>query len=55
MKGAGKVRVYDYDPNEDAQSMGVFEHGEGKEWFEGLLEERLWNVENPNGGELEVS
>lgn len=55
MKGAGKVRVYDYDPNDDAQSIGVFERGEGKEWFEGLLEERLWNVESPNGGELEVS
>lgn len=41
MKGAGKVKVYDIDPNEDAQSMSIFESGEGKEFLELFLSEKL--------------
>ena len=41
MKGAGKVTVYDFDPEEDAQSMSVFESGEGKDVLEAYLSGKL--------------
>ena len=41
MKGAGKVKIYDIDPSEDSQSMSVFESGEGKEYLELYMSEKL--------------
>jgi hypothetical protein len=41
MKGAGQPRDLDFDPNEDAQTMSVFEIGSGKEWFETKIAEKL--------------
>jgi hypothetical protein len=41
MKGAGKIRNFDFDPTENAQNMSVFEFGEGKEWIETALAEKL--------------
>ena len=41
MKGAGKVKIYDIDPSEDAQSMSVFESGEGKEYLELYMSDKL--------------
>jgi len=55
MKGAGKVQIYDIDPSEDPQDMSVLEVGEGKEYFEGFLTEKLLNREARNGKVLDVS
>jgi len=55
MKGAGKVQIYDIDPSEDAQHMSIFETGEGREYFEGLMTEKLLNREAQNGKVLDVS
>jgi hypothetical protein len=41
MKGAGQPRDFDFDPEEDARNMSVFEGGEGKDWFETLLADKL--------------
>jgi hypothetical protein len=41
MKGAGKVKIYDFDPSEDAQTMSIFEGGEGKEYLELYMSEKL--------------
>jgi hypothetical protein len=41
MKGAGQLCNFDFDPTEDAQNMSVFESGEGKEWLETALADRL--------------
>jgi hypothetical protein len=41
MKGAGKVTVYDFNPEEDAQSMSIFEGGEGKDKLEAYFAARL--------------
>lgn len=41
MKGAGKVKIYDIDPSEDARSMSIFESGEGKEYLELYMSEKL--------------
>ena len=41
MKGAGQPRDFDFDPEEDAKSMGVFERGGGKEWLETLMADKL--------------
>jgi hypothetical protein len=41
MKGAGKVQIYDIDPGEDSQTMSTFEDGEGKDYFELLIEDKL--------------
>jgi hypothetical protein len=41
MKGAGQPRNFDFDPTEDAQDMSVFESGEGKDWIETALADRL--------------
>lgn len=51
MKGAGKVTVYDFDPEEDAQSMSVFESGEGKDVIEAYLAGKL----GPDDGKHDVS
>jgi hypothetical protein len=55
MKGAGKVQVYDIDPSEDAQNMSVFEGGEGKEYLEGLLAEKLLAHEVRIGETVDMS
>jgi hypothetical protein len=41
MKGAGQPRDFDFDPEEDVRNMSVFEGGEGKDWFETLLADKL--------------
>lgn len=41
MKGAGQPRDLDFHPQEDAQSMSVFEKGAGKEWIEAMVAEKL--------------
>ena len=41
MKGGGQPRNFDFDPTEDAQNMSVFESGEGKDWFETALADKL--------------
>ena len=41
MKRARKVTVYDFEPEEDAQSMSTFESGEGKEVLEAYLAVKL--------------
>lgn len=41
MRGAGQPANFDFDPTEDAQNMSVFQSGEGKEWFETVLADRL--------------
>jgi hypothetical protein len=48
MKGAGKVQVYDIDPSEDAQNMSVFQEGEGKEFLELYMKDKLLGFENRN-------
>jgi hypothetical protein len=55
MKGAGKVQVYDIDPSEDSQSMSQFEGGEGKEYLEAYMQDKLLNLEYTNGRNVEVS
>ena len=50
MKGAGKVRIYDLDPEDDAQNMSVFSEGEGKDFIEGYLKKKLANFETVRGG-----
>lgn len=54
MKGAGKVQVYDIDPSEDSQTMSIFEIGEGKEYLEDFLMDRLHSRETPNDKSVEV-
>ena len=51
MKGAGKVQVYDIDPSEDAQSMSTFEQGEGKDYLELFLTDKLLDAQYANGNE----
>jgi len=41
MRGAGQPRDLDFDPQEDAQNMSVFEKEAGKEWFETLIADKL--------------
>lgn len=41
MKGAGQPHNFDFDPTEDAQNMSVFEYGNGKEWLETTLADKL--------------
>jgi hypothetical protein len=41
VRGAGAVTVYDFDPDEHAQRMVVFEEGEGKIWLETRLNDKL--------------
>jgi len=41
MKGAGQPRDFDFHPQEDAQSMSVFEKGAGKEWLETMVADKL--------------
>ena len=41
MKGAGKVKIYDIVSSEDSQSMSVFQSGEGKEYLELYMSEKL--------------
>jgi len=41
MRGAGQAPDLDFDPEEDAQSMSVFESGEGKRWLERELADKL--------------
>jgi hypothetical protein len=41
MKGAGRTPNLDFDKDEDAQNMAVFESGEGKEWLETALADKL--------------
>jgi len=54
MKGAGKVRVYDIDPSEDSQTMSIFESGEGKDYLEGFLMDKLRSRETDNERSVEV-
>src|SRR5579859_4191698 len=42
MKGARQPHDFDFDPEEDAKRMGVFESGEGREWLETMIAERGW-------------
>ena len=44
VRGAGGVIVYDFDPDEHATRMEVFEDGEGKTWLETRLEDKLASV-----------
>jgi hypothetical protein len=41
MRGAGQTPNLDYDEMEDSQSLTVFESGNGKEWLEMRLAEKL--------------
>ena len=41
MRGAGQIPKLDYDETDDAQSMATFESGDGKQWFETRLAEKL--------------
>src|SRR5579871_3837492 len=41
MRGAGQTPDLEYDETEDAQSMAAFESGNGKEWLELKLAEKL--------------
>lgn len=41
MRGAGQPCDLDFDPQEDAQNMSVFEKEAGKEWFETLIADKL--------------
>ena len=54
MKGAGKVQVYDIDPSEDAQSMSLFEEGEGREYFEAYLDNKLLDHEHKIVNKVDV-
>jgi hypothetical protein len=54
MKGAGKVQVYDIDPSEDSQTRSIFETGEGKEYLENFLMDKLHSPESPNDRSVEV-
>jgi hypothetical protein len=54
MKGAGKVQIYDIDPSEDAQSMSTFEGGEGKEFLELHLRDKLLSSESFNTNKVSV-
>ena len=47
MRGDGQRPNIDFDPTEDAQNMSVFESGDGKEWFENKLADKL--VSNIDG------
>jgi len=46
MKSAGKVQIYDIDPSEDAQTMSVFEGGEGKDYLELFMRDKLLEYSN---------
>ena len=48
MKGAGQPFDFDFDPEEDAQSMSIFENDRGKEW----LETRIRNELAPYDGRI---
>ena len=48
MKGAGKVQVYDIDSSDDSQTMSIFERGEGKEYLENFLMDKLHSPETQN-------
>src|SRR5437762_12635436 len=41
MRGACQPCDLDFDPQEDAQNMSVFEKEAGKEWFETLIADKL--------------
>jgi hypothetical protein len=41
MKGSGQPRDLDFDSSEDAQTMSLFESGDGKEWLETKIADRL--------------
>ena len=41
MRDAGQPPNLDYDPTDDAQTMSVFEYGNGKEWLETELAGKL--------------
>jgi len=41
MRGAGQIARLDYDETDDAQSMAAFESGEGKQWLETKLADKL--------------
>ena len=51
MKGAGKVQIYDIDPSDDAQSMSTFEQGEGKDYLELFLTDKLLNAQYATGND----
>ena len=55
MKGAGKVQIYDIETSEDAQDMSIFEAGEGREYLEGFMTDKLLNREARSGKVLDVS
>ena len=46
MKGAGQPRDLDFDPSEDAQTMSVFEGGEGKDYLELFMRDKLLEYSN---------
>ena len=41
MRGAGEVPLLNYDPDEDSQSMDIFQEGTGKIFLETFLKDRL--------------
>lgn len=55
MKGGGKVQIYDIDPTEDAQNMSVFENGEGKEYMEAFMREKLLSQETIRDNNAKIS
>jgi hypothetical protein len=55
MKGAGKVQIYDIDPSEDAQTMSLFEDGDGKDYLEQLMENKLLDSQYSNTNKVRVS
>jgi hypothetical protein len=48
MKGAGQPRDLEFDPSDDAHAMSTFESGEGKEWLEGRLLNKLGHLQDDN-------
>lgn len=55
MKGAGRTPNLDFDKDEDAQNMAVFESGDGKEWLETALADKLLLYEDEGGEESDSS
>jgi len=55
MKGAGEVPLLNYDPEEDSQSMDVFESGTGKMYLETFFLDALAEHARDNNAHENVS
>jgi hypothetical protein len=45
VRGAGQPPELEFDPTDDAQSMSMFECGEGKSWFENRMSNKLVHLQ----------